>query len=131
MDIKDVVSVEEAAKVLGYRNSSITMLCRQGKMEGAFRKGHQWLIPKATVESYERNPRGFAAMWKHKRKAEEAEFEAEIAADGSGAEISGNREKVELEILQCMRVLIRKLHRFDEIVSEDAAKINAQEKPKS
>ena len=128
MDIQDLMSVEEAAKVLGYRNSSITMLCRQGKMEGAFRKGHQWLIPKATVESYERNPRGFAAMWKHKRKAEEAEFEAEIAADGSGAEISGNREKVELEIVQCMRVLLRKIRVLEKIVAGDPAKCSAQEK---
>ncbi|MBQ7154925.1 MAG: excisionase family DNA-binding protein [Synergistaceae bacterium] len=128
MDIQDLMSVEEAAKVLGYRNSSITMLCRQGKMEGAFRKGHQWLIPKATVENYERNPRGFAAMWQHKRRAEEAEFEAELAADGSDAEVSGNRESVEREILQCMRVLLRKIRVLEKIIAGDPAKCNAQEK---
>ena len=128
MDIQDLMSVEEAAKVLGYRNGSIALLCRQGKMEGAFRKGHQWLIPKATVERYERKPRGFATMWKHKRKAEEAEFEAEIAADGSDAEISGNRETVEREILQCMRVLLRKIRVLEKIIAGDPAKCNAQEK---
>ena len=128
MDIQDLMSVEEAAKVLGYRNSSITMLCRQGKMEGAFRKGHQWLIPKATIENYEKNPRGFAAMWQHKRRTEKAEFEAEIAADGSDAEVSGNRETVEREILQCMRVLLRKIRVLEKIVAGDPAKCNAQEK---
>ena len=131
MDIEDLVSVEEAAKILGYRNSSITLLCRQGKMEGAFRIGHQWMIPKATIENYERNPRGFAAMWQNRRKAEEAELEAEIAAEGSKAEMSGDKEGLEREILQCMRVLIRKLHRLDGIIAGEAAKSNAQETAKS
>ena len=44
MDIKDLVSVEEAAKILGYEKSSVTLLCRKGKLEGAFRIGHQWMI---------------------------------------------------------------------------------------
>jgi excisionase family DNA binding protein len=119
MDIKDLMSVEEAAKKLGYRKSSIGLLCRQGKLEGAFRLGHQWLIPKATIENYDKNPAGFAAMWKNRRKAEEAEFEAEIAAEGSEAEISGDKENLELEILQCMRVLLRKIKLLEKIIAQE------------
>ena len=79
MDIQDLVSVEEAAKILGYRKSSVALLCRQGKLEGAFRIGHQWLIPRTTIENYEKGPQGFAAIWKRRR-------EAEIAADEEIAE---------------------------------------------
>ena len=30
--------------------STVTMLCRQGKMPGTFMLGHQWLIPNGTVK---------------------------------------------------------------------------------
>ena len=122
MDINDLLSVEEAAKKLGYRNSSITLLCRQGKMEGAFRIGHQWMIPKATIEKYEKTPRGFAGVWQRRRKAEEAQLEAEIAAEGSESEMSGDKEGLELEILQCMRVLLRKLSRLEKIIAQEKHK---------
>ena len=62
MDIKDLVSVEEAAKILGYEKSSVTLLCRKGKLEGAFRIGHQWMIPRTVIENYEKAPQGFAAV---------------------------------------------------------------------
>ena len=70
MDIKDVVSVEEAAKILGYEKSSVTLLCRKGRLDGAFRIGHQWLIPRATVENFNKAPQGFAAIWQRRHEAE-------------------------------------------------------------
>ena len=119
MDIKDLVSVEEAAKILGYRKSSVALLCRQGKLEGAFRIGHQWLIPRTTIENYEKGPQGFAAIWKRKREAEKAQLEAEIAADEEIAEGSGDKENLEREILACMRTLIRKFNRLEKIIAQE------------
>ena len=119
MDIKDVVSVEEAAKILGYEKSSVTLLCRKGKLDGAFRIGHQWLIPRTTIENYEKGPQGFAAIWKRKREAEKAQLEAEIAADEEIAEGSGDKENLEREILACMRTLIRKFNRLEKIIAQE------------
>lgn len=119
MDIKDLVSVEEAAKILGYRKSSVALLCRQGKLEGAFRIGHQWLIPRTTIENYEKGPQGFAAIWKRRREAEKAQLEAEIAADEEIAEGSDDKENLEREILACMRTLIRKFNRLEKIIAQE------------
>ena len=119
MDINDLVSVEEAAKILGYRKSSVALLCRQGKLEGAFRIGHQWLIPRTTIENYEKGPQGFAAIWKRRREAEKAQLEAEIAADEEIAEGSDDKENLEREILACMRTLIRKFNRLEKIIAQE------------
>ena len=66
MDIKDLVSVEETAKILSYRNSFVVLLCRHDKLEGTFRIGHQWMIPRKTIENYEKGSQGFAAIWLRK-----------------------------------------------------------------
>ena len=119
MDIQDLVSVEEAAKILGYRNSSVALLCRQGKLEGAFRIGHQWLIPRTTIENYEKGPQGFAAIWQRRREAEKAQLEAEIAADEEIAEGSDDKEDLEREILACMRTLVRKFNRLEKMLAQE------------
>ena len=118
MDIKDLVSVEEAAKILGYRNSSVALLCRQGKLEGAFRIGHQWMIPRKTIENYEKAPQGFAAIWKRRREAEKAELEAEILENENEEmlEALDDKESLEREILACMRTLVRKFNRLEKII---------------
>ena len=118
MDIKDLVSVEEAAKILGYRKSSVALLCRQGKLEGAFRIGHQWLIPRKTIENYEKGPQGFAAIWQRRREAEQAQFEAEPDI----AEGVDDKENLEREILQYMRVLSRKFSRLEKIIAQEKKK---------
>ena len=117
MNIDDVMSVEEAAKILGYRNSSITLLCRQGKMPGAFRLGHQWVIPKETVRDYKRSPRGFAGMWENRRKAENALIETQGLED----ELA-DRDSVEREILQYMKLLLRKIHVLEKIIAQEQQK---------
>ena len=119
MDIQDLVSVEEAAKILGYRNSSVALLCRQGKLEGAFRIGHQWLIPRTTIENYEKGPQGFAAIWQRRREAEKAQLEAEIAADEEIADGSDDKEDLEREILACMRTLVRKFNRLEKMLAQE------------
>lgn len=105
MDIQDLVSVEEAAKILGYRNSSVALLCRQGKLKGAFRKGHQWLIPRTTIENYTKAPQGFAAIWKRKREAEQIELGND---ESFGEDIELNRE-----LLKYIKRLIKKIDNLE------------------
>ena len=121
MDIKDLVSIDEAAKILGYEKCSVRLLCRQGKLEGAFRIGHQWMIPRTVVENYEKAPQGFAAVWKQRREKESeqlAKLEAEVMGD------SGNdsKEDLEREILSCMKLLVRKISRLEKIIAQEKAK---------
>lgn len=119
VDVNDLVSVEEAAKILGYRNSSVALLCRQGKLEGAFRIGHQWMIPRTTIENYEKGPQGFAAIWQRRREAEKAQIEAEIADDDEIVEGSDEKENLEREILQYMKILSRKMSRLEKIIAQE------------
>ena len=126
MDIKDLVSVEEAAKILGYRNSSVALLCRQGKLEGAFRIGHQWMIPRKTIENYEKGPQGFAAIWLRKREAEKVQNEADDIAlaenDSDSDSYVDSKEELEREILHYMKILARKIGRLEKIIAQEKAK---------
>ena len=36
------------------------------------------MVPRKTIENYEKAPQGFAAIWKRRREAEKAELKAEI-----------------------------------------------------
>lgn len=116
MDIKDLVSVEEAAKILGYEKSSVTLLCRKGKLEGAFRIGHQWMIPRTVIENYEKAPQGFAAVWARRREAEKAQLEAELAAEPEIVDGVDDKESLEREILQTMKVLVKKIIRLEKMI---------------
>ena len=121
MDIKDLVSIDEAAKILGYEKSSVRLLCRQGKLEGAFRIGHQWMIPRTVVENYEKAPQGFAAVWKQRREKESeqlAKLEAEVMGDSG----DDSKEDLEREILACMKLLVRKISRLEKIIAQEKAK---------
>ena len=122
MDIKDLVSVEEAAKILGYRKSSVALLCRQGKLEGAFRIGHQWMIPRKTIENYEKGPQGFAAIWQRRREAEKLQNEADdIALSESASDESktDSKEELEREILHYVKILARKIGRLEKIIAQE------------
>ena len=122
MDIKDLVSVEEAAKILGYRKSSVALLCRQGKLEGAFRIGHQWMIPRKTIENYEKGPQGFAAIWQRRREAEKLQNKADdIALSESASDESktDSKEELEREILHYVKILARKIGRLEKIIAQE------------
>ena len=122
MDIKDLVSVEEAAAILGYRKSSITPLCRKGLLEGAFKIGHQWFIPRKVVENYEKAPQGFAAIWKRRHEAEKAEEAAMLETASDRVEEEENVESLEREILHYMRILARKFQRLEKMMAQDKEK---------
>ena len=116
MDIEDVVSVKEAAKILGYEESSITLLCRKGRLDGAFMIKHKWLIPRATVENFNKAPQGFAAIWQRKHEAEKAEEKELLEGEMTGEE---SVEELEREILRGMRMLARKFNRLEKLLAQD------------
>lgn len=67
-NVKDFISVQEAAQISGYNKRTITYLCNRGDLPGAFKIGHQWLIPKKAIKNYKPGPQGFAAIKKRKEQ---------------------------------------------------------------
>lgn len=61
MDIGDYISVAEAAEIMQKDPSLVQKMCRAGKLDGATKKGRDWLIPRKSAENYTPGPRGFAA----------------------------------------------------------------------
>ncbi len=116
MDIKDVVTAEEAAKILGYTKRAVTALCRNGKLDGAFRMGNQWLIPRATVENYEKGPQGFAAIWQRRHEADKVQ-EKEIL----DTKLTGEESVKELlrEMIRVSKAQLRKISRLEKLLAQD------------
>ena len=72
------MTVKEAAEQLGYTDSAVCHICRQGGFPGAQRVGQKvWLIPAEAVKNYRRGLQGFAAV-KARKQREEAMFMAEL-----------------------------------------------------
>lgn len=125
MDIKEYISVEEAAELSGYGKWNITLLCRQGKLEGAVKIGKVWLIPKKALEEYKPGPQGFAAVWAHRRAAQQATQpeqtddvnrpSSDQNNDTDSSQVSNNSEDVAREILRHLKILNRKLDKLEKI----------------
>ena len=121
MDIDEYISVEEASKILAYRKESIALLCRQGKFEGVKRIGHQWFIPRNSVENYVKAPQGFAAIWKRRREAEKIEAENYVLDDDAETpenEISTGKKNIELEILRSLKILIKEVRKIERAIAQ-------------
>ena len=127
MDIDEYISADEAAKILDYRKESITLLCRQGKFEGVKRIGHQWFIPRSSVENYVKAPQGFAAIWKRRREAEKIEAETYELDDESEVsenetefenEKSAGKKNIELEILRNLKILIKEVRKIERLLEK-------------
>ena len=56
--IEDYVDQATAAKMLDVSRSRINKLCNEGRFKGAIKTGWAWLIPKVSVENFERLKRG-------------------------------------------------------------------------
>ena len=135
MDIQEFISVEEAAELSGYGKWNITLLCRQRKLDGAVKVGKVWLIPRKAIKDYKPGPQGFAAVWAHRRAAQNAES-ADTANRPSHSQESGQDDSeaqdIQRELLKQIKILIRKMDRLEKlgekIIAVAAAKSNAQEK---
>ena len=117
MDIDEYISADEAAKILNYRKESISLLCRKDKFEGAKRIGHQWFIPRNSVENYVKAPQGFAAIWKRRREAEKIEEESYIDDENSDNPLAG-KKNIELEILRSLKILIKEVRKIETIIAQ-------------
>ena len=56
--LEDFMTVEDAAKALSVDRTRVTLLCRQGRFEGAMKASGVWLIPRSSVENHKRLPPG-------------------------------------------------------------------------
>ena len=129
MDIQEFISVEEAAELSGYGKWNITLLCRQGKLEGAVKVGKVWLIPRKAIEDYKPGPQGFAAVWAHRRaaqKAEQPEHSGTTERPSSGQDYTDALD-IQRELLKHIKILIRKIDRLEKL----GEKIIAQEKSRA
>lgn len=59
--MEDIVSASDAAAIIGVTRRQVGYLCRGGKLPGAVKIGPNWIIPRASAESYVPGPQGFAA----------------------------------------------------------------------
>ena len=50
-----------AGKMLNVTQGRISVLCSQGRFNGAMKVGWSWIIPKTSVENFTRLPRGVKA----------------------------------------------------------------------
>ena len=66
MDISNYIPITEAIGIMGIQRQHAARLCREGRLPGAIKIGPNWLIPRASAESYVPGPKGFAA---HPEKA--------------------------------------------------------------
>ena len=55
---KKLISVKEAAQILGLTRIRVAVLCKQGRFHGAEKIGSVWIIPRESVESFTRLPPG-------------------------------------------------------------------------
>lgn len=57
MDLNDLKTPEDLALEWGLTSRRVQILCKEGRIKGAVKKGHQWLLP-AEVERPARKKSG-------------------------------------------------------------------------
>lgn len=55
---RNLISVKEAAQILGLTRIRVAVLCKQGRFEGAEKIGSVWIIPRESVNNFTRLPPG-------------------------------------------------------------------------
>ena len=79
----------QAASILGVGKSQVSHLLAKGRFEGAFKVNGSWFIPKASVDNFQRKPRGFPKgthKYGSKLKREVSQW---LEAAGYSSEIEG------------------------------------------
>ena len=113
MDLSEYVTIEQAAEIMKYKRDSVSLLCRQGKLDGAQRIGHRWLIPRKTAENFKKAPQGFAVIWA-RRKAEK------LAKENKATEVQNEsvQKNVDEEILECLKMLIDEVRELKGLIAQ-------------
>ena len=55
---RNLISVKEAAQILGLTRIRVAVLCKQGRFKGAEKIGSVWIIPREAVNNFVRLPPG-------------------------------------------------------------------------
>ena len=114
MDLSEYVTIEEAAGIMKYKKDSVSLLCRQGKMDGAQRIGHRWLIPRKTAENYKKAPQGFAVIWA-RRKAAKKSTDENNSHEMQSESVQKNFDE---EILECLKILIDEVRDLKRLIAQ-------------
>ena len=75
--LEDFITAKEAATILNRTSDYIRKLCASGQLQGAYKFGATWIIPKLSVENFSPRPKGYAAFWL-KYRAEQKEKEQNL-----------------------------------------------------
>ena len=51
---RNLISVKEAAQILGLTRIRVAVLCKQGRFKGAEKIGSVWIIPREAVNNFVR-----------------------------------------------------------------------------
>ena len=46
----------QAAEIIGVKPATVKRWCQDGKIDGAIKPGHDWLIPRKSIDGLERSP---------------------------------------------------------------------------
>ena len=68
----ELMSVTDAALALNVDRSRVNVLLRQGRFAGAVKIGRNWIIPRASVEGFQRLPPGGRKNTKQQKAEDEA-----------------------------------------------------------
>ena len=68
--LEDFITAKEAAMILNRTSDYIRKLCASGQLQGAYKFGATWIIPKRSVENFSPRPKGYAAFWQKYRAAQ-------------------------------------------------------------
>ena len=83
IEIDDLLSVPEAAKVLGVDRTRVNVLCRQGRFAGAAKIGRNWVIPREAVDNFKRLKPGVKSKTKLQREADKKIVEDALSLNKS------------------------------------------------
>ncbi len=71
----ELISVHDAALLLNIDRSRVKLLCRQGRFDGAVKIARNWVIPRASVESFQRLKPGVKSRTKQQHEEDKAMIE--------------------------------------------------------
>ena len=71
----ELISVHDAALLLNVDRSRVKLLCRQGRFDGAVKIARNWVIPRASVENFQRLKPGVKSRTKQQHEEDKAMIE--------------------------------------------------------
>ncbi len=89
--LEEFITAKEASVIMKRTSDYVRKLCTKGELEGAYKFGATWIIPKSSVDKYSPKPRGFKLFWE-KYHAEQREKEKKLMTEINIAIENGKKE---------------------------------------